>query len=61
VAFWRRSGPDRVAEADHFLLNLAVMGGLLMIVAFGGGRIGVIDQPLPQLIDSIAAFAGAAR
>jgi len=59
--FWKRSGPDMVAEADHFLLNLAVIGGLLMIVAFGSGRIGVIDQPVPKLIGSVAALAGATR
>jgi uncharacterized membrane protein YphA (DoxX/SURF4 family) len=43
--FWKRSGPDFVAEADHFLLNCAVVGGLLMIVALGSGGISVIDHP----------------
>jgi putative oxidoreductase len=48
--FWKRSGPDFVAEADHFLLNCAVVGGLLMIVALGSGRISVIDHPLDSSI-----------
>jgi len=37
------TGLDFVAEADHFLLNCAVIGGLLMIVALGSGRISVIS------------------
>jgi len=31
--FWKRSGADFVAEADHFLSNLAILGGLLLILA----------------------------
>src|SRR5271156_6328422 len=42
--FWKRSGGDFVVEADHFLSNLAIMGGLLMIVALGGGPISPIDH-----------------
>jgi putative oxidoreductase len=52
--FWKRSGPELVAEADHFLLNLAVIGGLLMIVAFGGGPCSVIDQSFAELVGSVA-------
>jgi putative oxidoreductase len=59
--FWKRSGADFVAEADHFLLNLAVIGGLLSILALGGGRISVIDHSPAQLLDAIAATLGAAR
>jgi putative oxidoreductase len=54
--FWKRSGPDFVAEADHFLLNLAVVGGLLIIVAVGSGRISVVDQSLVELAKSTAAL-----
>jgi putative oxidoreductase len=54
--FWKRSGPDFVAEADHFLLNLAVVGGLLIIVAVGSGRISVVDQSLVDLAKSTAAL-----
>jgi putative oxidoreductase len=59
--FWKRSGADLVAEADHFLLNFAVIGGLLMIVALGSGRISVVDHPLVRLLDLFAAMIGAAR
>ena len=59
--FWKRSGADLVAEADHFLLNFAVIGGLLMIIAVGSGRIGVVDHPLGRLLEFFAAMIGAAR
>ena len=35
--FWKRSGADLVAEADHFLSNLAIIGGLLVVVASAAG------------------------
>jgi putative oxidoreductase len=59
--FWKRSGLDLVAEADHFLLNFAVIGGLSMIVALGSGRISVVDHPLGRLLELFAAMIGAAR
>jgi len=59
--FWKRSGAELVAEADHFLLNLAFIGGLLLIVAFGSGRISVIDHSPTQLLQFIAATIGIAR
>jgi len=59
--FWNRSGPDFVAEADHFLLNFAFMGGLLMIFALGSGGISVIDHSPTQLLRFIAATLGIAR
>jgi putative oxidoreductase len=59
--FWKRSGPDFVAEADHFLLNLAVIGGLLMIVALGSGRFSMIDQSFSALVESAGAFTGTTR
>jgi putative oxidoreductase len=59
--FWKHSGADLVAEADHFLLNLAVIGGLLMIVALGSGRISMVDHPLGRLLELFAAMIGAAR
>jgi hypothetical protein len=36
--FWKRSGADFVAEADHFLSNHAIIGGLLLILALGMAR-----------------------
>jgi putative oxidoreductase len=59
--FWKRSGTDLVVEADHFLLNFAVIGGLLMIVALGSGRISMVDHPLGRLLELFAAMIGAAQ
>jgi putative oxidoreductase len=59
--FWKRSGPDLVAEADHFLLNVAVVGGLLLILAVGGGCLSVVDHSPAQLREFIAAMIGVAR
>jgi putative oxidoreductase len=59
--FWRRSGAEFATEADHFLSNLAIIGGLLVIVAIGAGRIGLIDHSLAQLLGYLAAAVGMAR
>jgi putative oxidoreductase len=59
--FWKRSGADFVTEADHFFSNLAIIGGLLVIVALGGGRISLVDQSLAQLLGCVAATLGVAR
>jgi putative oxidoreductase len=59
--FWKHSGADLVAEADHFLLNFAVIGGLLMIIGLGSGRISVVDDPLGRLPELFAALIGAGR
>jgi putative oxidoreductase len=59
--FWKRSGAGFVAEADHFLSNLAIIGGLLLILALGGGRISVIEHSLAQLLKNMAAALGMAR
>ena len=59
--FWKCAGPDFVAEADHFLLNLAVIGGFVMIVALGSGPISVIDHSLAKLLESVAAILGVER
>jgi putative oxidoreductase len=53
--FRKRSGADFIAEADHFLSNLAIIGGLLLILAIGGGRISLIDHSLAQLLEYLAA------
>jgi putative oxidoreductase len=37
-AFWTMDGPARVANQAHFYKNLTLIGGLLLIVAFGPGR-----------------------
>lgn len=36
-AFWTFDGPERAAETINFLKNLSIMGGLLMVVAYGSG------------------------
>jgi putative oxidoreductase len=59
--FWNRSGADFVAEADHFLSNLAIIGGFVAVLAVGGGQLSVIDHSLAQLIDAIAAVFGITR
>ena len=59
--FWKRSGADFVAEADHFLSNLAIIGGFLVIVAVGGGHFSVIDHSPAQLLVAIAATFGTGR
>ena len=59
--FWKRSGADFVTEADHFLSNLAIIGGLLVIVALGGGPISWVDQSLAQLLGCMTAALGVAR
>src|SRR5271156_4776002 len=48
--FWKRSGAEFATEADHFLSNLAIIGGLLVIVALGSGRISLMDHSLAQLL-----------
>ncbi len=59
--FWKRTGADFVAEADHFLSNVAIIGGFLAIVAVGGGHFSVIDHSPAQLLDAIAATFGTSR
>jgi putative oxidoreductase len=59
--FWKRSGADAIAEADHFLSNFAIMGGMLMIIALGSGRMSVVDHSLAELLDFIGVGRGQAR
>jgi putative oxidoreductase len=37
-AFWTMEGPDAKMQMVQFMKNLAIMGGLLMVVAQGPGR-----------------------
>jgi putative oxidoreductase len=59
--FWKRLGAELVAEADHFLSNLAIIGGLLVIAALGSGPISLIDHSLGQLVRYMASGFGVAR
>jgi putative oxidoreductase len=36
--FWELEPPRRMAEMTNFLKNLAIIGGLLFVVAFGPGK-----------------------
>lgn len=36
--FWNLSGAERLPQMVNFMKNLAIMGGLLVVVAFGPGR-----------------------
>lgn len=36
--FWTMSGPEAMSNQIQFLKNLSIMGGMLMVVAFGPGR-----------------------
>lgn len=39
--FWNLAGAERQAQLIHFLKNLAILGGLLALVAHGAGRYAV--------------------
>ena len=36
--FWNLTGPERQMQMVNFLKNLSIMGGLLLLVAYGAGR-----------------------
>ena len=36
--FWAVTGPEQQNQMQHFLKNLAIMGGLLVVVGLGPGR-----------------------
>jgi putative oxidoreductase len=40
-AFWNYEGQERLPQMINFMKNLAIMGGLAMVVAFGAGRYSV--------------------
>jgi putative oxidoreductase len=39
--FWAMTGGDRIDNMIHFEKNLAIMGGLLFLAAFGAGAYSV--------------------
>lgn len=46
--FWNLAGQERVAQSAHFMKNLAIMGGLLVLMAHGAARHAIdhkIDRP----------------
>ncbi|NUP11486.1 MAG: DoxX family protein [Polyangiaceae bacterium] len=42
--FWTFAGPERQAQMAQFMKNLAIMGGLLLVVAFGAGRASIDER-----------------
>lgn len=46
-AFWNLSGPEQGLQTMMFIKNLAIMGGLAMITAFGSGRFSLDRIPCP--------------
>jgi putative oxidoreductase len=45
--FWTYAGTKQQMEMINFMKNLAIMGGLLMIVSLGPGRCCVLDNRQP--------------
>ncbi len=39
--FWTMTGPEAMSNQIHFMKNLSIAGGMLMVVAFGPGRFGI--------------------
>ena len=39
--FWAVQGPEQMNTVIHFMKNVAIMGGLLMVAAFGAGGISI--------------------
>ncbi|MBI5159803.1 MAG: DoxX family protein [Micrococcales bacterium] len=42
--FWSYTGMDRMIQTVNFMKNLAIMGGLCHVFAFGPGRISLDDR-----------------
>ena len=40
-AFWNFHGAERLPQIVNFMKNLAIMGGLSTLVAFGGSRFSI--------------------
>jgi putative oxidoreductase len=46
--FWTMQGMDRIDTMIHFEKNLAIMGGLLVLAAFGAGAYSVDSSRAPK-------------
>lgn len=46
--FWTYEGQEQQAQMMHFVKNLAIMGGLLLVLGFGAGPISVDDRSNPD-------------
>ena len=45
--FWRYADPERTVEMIQFMKNLAILGGLLVVLAHGAGPLS-FDAPAPR-------------
>ncbi len=39
--FWTMTGPEAMDNRIHFMKNLSIVGGMLMVMAFGPGRFAI--------------------
>jgi putative oxidoreductase len=46
--FWLMRGPEQQAEYELFARNLAIAGGLLLLVGMGPGRFALDNRPPPR-------------
>ncbi len=46
--FWTMQGADRLNTMLHFEKNMAIMGGLLLLAAFGAGRLSIDSARAPK-------------
>ncbi|MEX1026655.1 MAG: DoxX family protein [Candidatus Paceibacterota bacterium] len=42
--FWTYEGQEQQMQMAHFMKNLAIMGGLVLVLSFGAGPISVNDR-----------------
>jgi putative oxidoreductase len=46
--FWAMQGMERIDNQIHFMKNLAIMGGLLLLASFGAGGCSVDSKCAPR-------------
>lgn len=54
--FWNLEGEARAAQMAHFFKNLSIMGGLIVLLGYGAGRVSV-DQKLKHSSDEVVGHA----
>ncbi len=56
-AFWTYTGADYAMHLNHFMKNIAIIGGLLVVGSYGPGRVGM-DRSVVTEDDDIVRPAG---